>query len=56
MASREFTVSIEQDADGYYVAEVPELRSCYTQAKALDELMERVREVILLCLEDEMIA
>lgn len=49
---REFTVLIEQDEDGYYIAEVPELPSCYTQARSLDELMERVREVILLCLED----
>lgn len=49
---REFTVLIEQDEDGYYIAEVPELPSCYTQARSLDELMERVREVILLCMED----
>jgi predicted RNase H-like HicB family nuclease len=50
--AREFTVLIEQDEDGYYIAEVPELPSCYTQARSLDELMERIREVILLCLED----
>jgi predicted RNase H-like HicB family nuclease len=50
---REFTVIIEEDEDGYLVAEVPQLRSCYTQARDMDELMERIREVILLCLEDE---
>jgi predicted RNase H-like HicB family nuclease len=49
---REFTVVIERDEDGYYVARVPELRGCYTQAKNLDTLMKRVREVIELCLED----
>ncbi len=47
----EYTVIIEQDEEGYYVAEVPELPSCYTQARSLDELMERVREVIALCAE-----
>jgi predicted RNase H-like HicB family nuclease len=49
---REFYVIIEEGEDGYYVAEVPELRGCYTQAKTLDELMSRVKEVIQLCLED----
>ncbi|MBD2628416.1 type II toxin-antitoxin system HicB family antitoxin [Trichormus variabilis] len=49
--SREFNVIIERDADGYFVASVPSLRGCHTQAKSLDELMERVREAIELCLE-----
>lgn len=39
---------VERDADGYYVASVPELHGCYTQARSLDKLMERVREVIRL--------
>jgi predicted RNase H-like HicB family nuclease len=51
--SREFNVVIEQDEDGYYLASVPALRGCHTQAKSLDDLMERVREVIELCLEVE---
>lgn len=51
-AKRKFTVLIEQDEDGYYVATVPALRGCHTQAKTLDTLMKRVREVIELCLED----
>lgn len=49
----EFNVVIEQDADGFFVASVPELRGCYTQAKSLDTLMKRVREAIQLCLEDQ---
>lgn len=49
----EYTVIIEQDESGYYVAEVPEIKSCYTQAKSLDELMKRIREVMQLCLEEE---
>jgi predicted RNase H-like HicB family nuclease len=50
---RKFTVVIERDDDGYYVATVPALRGCHTQAKSLDTLMKRTREVIDLCLEDE---
>lgn len=50
---RKFTVLIEQDEEGYLVATVPSLRGCHTQAKNLDTLMKRVREVILLCLEDD---
>lgn len=50
---KEFTVLIERDQDGYYVAEVPELKGCHTQARSLDELMERTREAILLYLEVE---
>lgn len=46
-----FTVLVEQD-EGYYVATVPELRDCHTQAKSLDVLMKRVHEAITLCLAD----
>jgi predicted RNase H-like HicB family nuclease len=49
--SKEFNVIIERDLDGYFVASVPSLPGCHTQAKSLDELMERIREAILLCLE-----
>jgi predicted RNase H-like HicB family nuclease len=50
---REFTVLIEQDEDGYYVASVPALHSCYTQARTLEELAPRIREVITLCLAEQ---
>jgi predicted RNase H-like HicB family nuclease len=50
---RKFTVLIEQDEEGYFVATVPTLRGCHTQAKSLDTLMKRVREVIALCLQDK---
>ncbi len=42
----EFNVIIERDSDGYYVADVPALRGCHTQAKSLDELIKRVKEDI----------
>ena len=51
--TRVFNVIIERDSEGYYVATVPDLRGCHTQAKSLDTLMERVREAIELCLEVE---
>jgi predicted RNase H-like HicB family nuclease len=50
---REFSVVIEKDEDGYFVASVPSLRGCHTQAKSLDILMKRVKEAIELCLEVE---
>jgi len=50
---RTFTVLIEQDEDGYYVATIPALKSCYTQAKTLEDLYPRIKEVIELCLEEE---
>lgn len=48
---REFNVFVERDEDGYFVATVPELPGCHTQARSLDQLMERTREAIALCLE-----
>lgn len=50
---KEFNVVIEKDADGYFVASVPGLQGCHTQAKSLDDLMERIKEAIALCLEFE---
>jgi predicted RNase H-like HicB family nuclease len=50
---REFNVVIEQDEDGFFVASVPALRGCHTQAKSLDVLMKRIKEAIELCLEVE---
>lgn len=51
--SREFDVIVERDADGYYVASVPVLHGCHTQARSLAKLMLRVREAIQLCLDVE---
>ena len=49
--TKEFSVVIERDSEGYYVASVPELAGCHTQARSLDTLMKRIREAIELCLE-----
>ena len=48
---KEFNVVIEKDTDGFYIASVPALRGCHTQAKSLDVLIERIKEAIELCLE-----
>jgi predicted RNase H-like HicB family nuclease len=50
---RDFDVVGERDSAGYYVASVPSLSGCHTQATSLDELMVRIREAIELCLEVE---
>jgi len=48
---REYTVVVEKDEDGYYVGEVIELPGCHSQAKSMDELMERMGEAISLYVE-----
>nr|VFJ99245.1 MAG: Predicted nuclease of the RNAse H fold, HicB family [Candidatus Kentron sp. LFY] len=49
--TRQFNVVIEKDADAFFVASVPALPGCHTQARSLDVLMERTREAIELCIE-----
>jgi len=44
----DFDIRVERDSEGYYVAFVPALPGCHTQARSLDELSERIKEVIAL--------
>ena len=46
-----YTVVVEQDVGGFYVGEVVELPGCHTQARTVEELMERMKEAVDLCLE-----
>ena len=48
----EFNVVIERDSEGLYVASVPAVPGCHTQASTREELLSRVREAIALHLED----
>jgi predicted RNase H-like HicB family nuclease len=51
--SLKFAVVVEKDEQGYYVASVPELPGCHTQAKTLDKLTKRTKEAIEAYLEAE---
>ena len=51
---REFYVLIEKDEDGLFVGEVPQLRGCYSQGRTVDELIKNIREVVELCLEEQL--
>ena len=45
-----FNVIIEKGEDGYLISDVVELPGCHTQAKTMDELLERTKEAISLYL------
>ena len=51
MKTVELPVVITQDEDGYFVAEVPVIPSCFTQGKTKEEALENIKEVIDLCIE-----
>ena len=48
-----YTVIIEQDEDGIYIAKVPDILGCYTQGKTVAETTDRIREDIRACSNDE---
>ncbi|WP_440954518.1 type II toxin-antitoxin system HicB family antitoxin [Methanosarcina sp. Mfa9] len=48
-----YTVLIEQDEDGMYIATVPDIPGCYTQGKSVELAMERIKEAIQVCIEAE---
>jgi len=47
----DFNIIIEKGEDGYLISEVVEIPGCHTQAKNFNELIERTKEAISLCLE-----
>ncbi len=49
--SREYDVVAERDGEGFYVASVPAMPGSHTQARSPNDVMERIREAIGLCLE-----
>lgn len=53
MKKYNFTILIEKDEDGIYIASAPSLKGCHTQAKSVEELLPRIKEAIGLCLEIE---
>jgi predicted RNase H-like HicB family nuclease len=47
-----FQVIVEQDEAGWYVAECPALKACYTQGKTYEEAITNIKDVITMCLEE----
>ncbi len=47
----DFNIIIEKGQDGYLISEVVELPECHTQAKNMNELLERTKEAISLYLD-----
>ena len=49
----DFNIIIEKGEDGYLISEVIELSGCHTQARDMNELIERTKEAISLCLKEQ---
>jgi len=46
-----FTVTIEQDEDGVFVAECPAIPGCVSQGRNEREALENIKDAIKQCLE-----
>lgn len=46
-----FSVRIDREKNGYYIAWVPQLPGCHTQGKTLNELMKNIGEAVGLYLD-----
>ena len=53
ITKREFYMIVEQDEDGMFIGEIPQLKACYSQGETIDELVANIKEVIEMCLEEE---
>jgi len=51
MLSMNFTVTLDRDEDGAWVAECPSIPGCVSQGESREEALANVREAITLCLE-----
>ncbi|MBF0505981.1 MAG: type II toxin-antitoxin system HicB family antitoxin [Nitrospirae bacterium] len=51
MNSYKFSVIVEKGKDGYF-AFCPELQGCYTQGDTYEDVLENIRDVIHLHIED----
>jgi predicted RNase H-like HicB family nuclease len=51
MPDYKFTVVVERDEDGFYVASVPLLQGCYTQGSTYEEALENIKDAIRLHIE-----
>ena len=46
-----FTVTLDRDEDGVWVAECPSIPGCISQGETREEALNNVQEAIALCLE-----
>ena len=46
-----FTITIDRDEDGVWVAECPAIPGCVSQGATRDEALRNIEEAIALCLE-----
>ena len=51
--AKEFSLTIEQDEEGHWVAIVPELQGYRVQAESLEELMSKLKEALESYLKSE---
>ena len=54
MADYEFTVVIERDEDGRYVAVCPALQGCYTEGETEEEARDLILDAIRLHVQDRL--
>jgi predicted RNase H-like HicB family nuclease len=45
-------IIVEIDEDGYYIVSCPLLKARHTFGETIEEAMEKIREVIEICLKD----
>ncbi len=50
---KKYTVIIEKDEEGWFISEVVDLPGCHTQAKTVEQLLERTKEAIMVYLGDK---
>ena len=51
MVDYKFTIVVERDEDGLYVASVPVIQGCYTQGETYEEVVENIKDAIKLHIE-----
>jgi len=46
-----YTVTLDRDEDGIWIAECPSIPGCVSQGKTKNEALENIKEAIQLCLD-----
>ena len=46
-----FTITLDRDEDGVWIAECPSIPGCVSQGRTREAAMDNIREAIQLCLE-----